>query len=109
MSKVSAIVLAAGLSRRMGAQNKLLMQINGRPMIEQVLEHVAESRCEEMVVVTSEDTVAHLPKAYRIIINDQPDSGMTSSIQTGYPTLRKRCDWLYDLLRGSTFYHLPGV
>ncbi|MEM9329048.1 MAG: nucleotidyltransferase family protein [Bacteroidota bacterium] len=82
-SGVSAIVLAAGFSRRMGSKNKLLMSINGRPMIDQVLEQVAESSCGELVVVSSPSTASSLPENYRLAINDQPDQGMTSSIQTG--------------------------
>ena len=31
--KLSAIILAAGGSRRMGDPNKLLLQLNGKPMI----------------------------------------------------------------------------
>ncbi len=83
MSKISAVVLAAGLSRRMGDQNKLIMLINGRPMIEQVLDHVAESKCHELIVVSNEDTRQHLPEDYRIVVNDEPNAGMTSSIQVG--------------------------
>jgi len=39
---VSAIILAAGLSTRMGAQNKLLADICGRPLIRRVVETVAQ-------------------------------------------------------------------
>ena len=35
--KIAAIVLAAGQSRRMGPVNKLLMEIEGVPMVERVL------------------------------------------------------------------------
>jgi molybdenum cofactor cytidylyltransferase len=37
MAEVSAIVLAAGLSRRMGAENKLLLEIGGQTLIRYVV------------------------------------------------------------------------
>ncbi len=37
MDRIAAIILAAGLSRRMGAQNKLLMPIAGTPLIRRVV------------------------------------------------------------------------
>ena len=36
MSEATAILLAAGLSRRMGAKNKLLLPIGGTPMVRHV-------------------------------------------------------------------------
>ncbi len=39
MDDVAAILLAAGLSRRMGVQNKLLLPVDGKPMVR----HLAET------------------------------------------------------------------
>ena len=36
MHSVAAILLAAGQSRRMGAQNKLLLEIKGEPLVRRV-------------------------------------------------------------------------
>jgi GTP:adenosylcobinamide-phosphate guanylyltransferase len=49
---VAAIVLAAGQSRRMGACNKLLLPIDGVPMIRRVVDNVVASRADPVVVVT---------------------------------------------------------
>ena len=38
MFKASAILLAAGLSRRMGAQNKLLLPVHGVPLVRYVVD-----------------------------------------------------------------------
>ena len=51
MSDVSAIILAAGLSRRMGEQNKLLLPVNGVPMIRHMVEIYA-SISTRIIVVT---------------------------------------------------------
>jgi len=54
MSDVSAIILAAGLSRRMGAQNKLLLPVNGVPMIRHMVEIYA-SISTRIIVVTGHE------------------------------------------------------
>lgn len=50
-SNVAIVVLAAGLSRRMGADNKLLAEIDGVPMLVQVLRQALASRANYCVVV----------------------------------------------------------
>lgn len=54
MSDVSAIILAAGLSRRMGEQNKLLLPVNGVPMIRHMVEIYA-SISTRIIVVTGHE------------------------------------------------------
>ena len=49
---IAAVVLAAGRSRRMGSPNKLLLPVNDRPMIAQVVDRVCQSRASSVVVVT---------------------------------------------------------
>ena len=48
---VSAVVLAAGESRRMGKQNKLLLPIDSVPLIRSVAEQVIASCAAEVLVV----------------------------------------------------------
>ena len=42
MPDASVILLAAGLSRRMGAENKLLLPVNGRPMVRHVVDNQSQ-------------------------------------------------------------------
>lgn len=58
MPEVTAIILAAGLSRRMGARNKLLLPIAGVPMIRHVVDvyHAATER--PVLVVTGHQAQA---------------------------------------------------
>ncbi|RME34677.1 MAG: 4-diphosphocytidyl-2C-methyl-D-erythritol kinase [Gammaproteobacteria bacterium] len=49
---VTAIVLAAGRSRRMGAANKLLLEVAGRPMVEQVVRALETPFIDRILVVT---------------------------------------------------------
>ncbi len=47
---VGAVVLAAGKSERMG-HNKLLLSLNGKKLIDNILDALAESGIDEQVVV----------------------------------------------------------
>ena len=48
---VSAILLAAGESRRMGDVNKLLLKVEGEAMVRRVARALIDSRADEVVVV----------------------------------------------------------
>lgn len=50
--KIAAIVLAAGQSKRMGPVNKLLMEIDGTPMVQRVVTAVREGGVDDICVVT---------------------------------------------------------
>jgi molybdenum cofactor cytidylyltransferase len=64
---VSAIVLAAGLSKRMGNENKLLLPYNDKTIIETTLQHLLDAGMEEIIVITGHEaklvstTIQHLP------------------------------------------------
>ena len=81
-----AIVLAAGLSRRMGTENKLLKSLAGRPLISHALDMVAELGLRQLLVIAGQDVdgiAALLPRGSRLIANDQATEGMGSSIARG--------------------------
>jgi molybdenum cofactor cytidylyltransferase len=87
---IAAIVLAAGLARRMGRQ-KLLLQFKGKPVVrwsvEAVLPHVGDC-----VVVTGEDDAAVRAAlnglAVRVAVNPRPQDGQGSSIAVGAAALK---------------------
>ena len=84
---VTAILLAAGSSRRMGDSNKLLLPWKGKPLAVITAEHILEAGVGELIIVTGHQApetsaaLSHLPA--RIIHNPQHEQGMTSSIRTG--------------------------
>jgi molybdenum cofactor cytidylyltransferase len=84
---VTAIVLAAGLSTRMGKQNKLLLSFGKKTVIETVSQNLIAAGLPEIIVVTGHeaDTVkeklAHL--SVNVIYNAAYEEGMTTSIQAG--------------------------
>jgi len=84
---LSAILLAAGSSRRMGSANKLLLPWMDKTVIAHTTEQLLAAGIEELIVVTGYDsdaieTALHtLP--LRIVHNPHHLTGMTGSIQTG--------------------------
>ena len=97
-NKISAILLAAGLSSRMG-QPKLLLPWGGTTVLGQVVSIFAESGIEEIVVVTGgareqvERLVEKLAEIFpvRTVYNPEYVHGeMLSSIQAGLTALDSR-------------------
>ncbi len=84
---VTAILLAAGSSRRMGAQNKLLLAWRGEPMLLRVARALEGSGVGEPVVVLGHEAelVRELLEGLRVrfVYNPEHLRGMTSSIQAG--------------------------
>jgi len=88
MSKptITAILLAAGSSTRMGKTNKLLLPFGESLMIQLRLTQIQNADIDELIVVLgheAEKVKAHLPKGVSTVFNDQHLKGMTSSIQAG--------------------------
>ena len=85
-TNLAAILLAAGFSRRMGGENKLLKELGGRPLIGHVLGTVGKLDLGQLIVVlgTSADQVAPLLPASAVVVrNDRAGEGMGSSLAAG--------------------------
>lgn len=70
----------------MGKKNKLLLPINGQPLIQKTISSVQASQVFDIVVVLGHDTATIdplIPKSIKKTINQNYHSGMTSSIQAG--------------------------
>ena len=84
--KVTAIVLAAGASRRFGSP-KLLARLAGRPVLEHVLDAVVAARLIDVVVVLGTDSDAVIDavtwRTERIRVNPRPMDGLSSSLRIG--------------------------
>ncbi len=88
--KVTAIVLAAGKSARMGS-NKLLADIGGKPMIRHAVDAALASAVDRIIVVTGRDAdlVAHALSGMNVDIIHNPNyaDGISTSIKTGLAAL----------------------
>jgi len=84
MIRISAILLAAGLSRRMGT-DKLLLDYQGKSMIRHSIDLMSELQVYERIVITSDARIEHLtlPSGIRLYVNPAPESGQSASIRIG--------------------------
>ena len=88
---VSALVLAAGRSTRMGPVNKLLAPLGGRAMVRAVVDELAGSSVRPVVVVTGHEAgrvqEALAGSGVRLVHNPEYRQGLSGSIRTGLAAL----------------------
>ena len=100
-SKISAIIMASGKSKRMGT-NKLLLEYGGITFIENTLEKVLNENFYELAIVISDKKVRkkcqdYIKKSEKdekkiyIVDNKKSEKGQSESIKIGLKTLGK-CD-----------------
>lgn len=93
MIKISAVLLAAGFSRRMGALNKLELTVHGKPMIRHsVMTLLASDVCDLSVVVGHQSrAIRGLLRGLDINIVYNPDfaAGQMTSAHTGLLALTR--------------------
>jgi molybdenum cofactor cytidylyltransferase len=87
MDSFAAIILAAGLSRRMEARNKLLLPVGGKPMIRHVVETYLAAVDGQVCVVTGFEAdrikvaLAGLP--IQFVRNADYEAGQPFSVRAG--------------------------
>lgn len=91
MLKVSAIVLAAGESKRMAGRNKLLLPLGGKTIIECTVDAILAARVDDVIVVLGHEAAAIQKvlhkRSLRFTLNPNYRGGMASSIQAGVAAL----------------------
>lgn len=84
---IGGVLLAAGQSQRMGAQNKLLAEIDGVPIIRRTAQALIDGGLNDLVIVTGHEhrlvaaALDDLPVT--CIYNDEYQSGQASSVACG--------------------------
>lgn len=90
MSEICAIVLAAGESKRMGSP-KMLLPYRGATIIETVIQNIASSSVEKILVVLGADRykILKLISEYPVMhcYNADYKTGMLSSVKCGFSRL----------------------
>jgi len=92
---LSAILLAAGESRRMGTVNKLTLPIAGTPLLRRTAETLARSGLAELVVVVgyeqevTRELLQGIPA--RIVYNEAYSEGQMTSVYQGLAALNEPC------------------
>ena len=82
MPEIEAVILAAGLSERMGT-GKLLLPLGNSTVIRQFLAGFPFSHFEQVILVYHDERVARIARAFPVSLchNDNPKAGISSSIQ----------------------------
>lgn len=103
---ISALVLAAGGSTRMG-RPKLAMPVAGTPMVRRAAQAAVQSRCREVVVVLGTHADVYRPLLdslpVRVVENPDPTEGMGSSIRIGVEAVSADADGLVLMLADQPF------
>lgn len=90
-ARIAALVLAAGMSTRMGATNKLLADLGGETMVRRVVKQVLASRLDDVVVVTGhqhEQVAGELSDLdCRLVQNPLFETGLASTLRAGLAAL----------------------
>jgi molybdenum cofactor cytidylyltransferase len=92
---IAGIVLAAGLSRRMG-RAKMLMPVDGRAIIRHAVESVLAGGVDSVWVVTGPDVepieAALAGLTVQIVVNPAPEEGQSGSLRAGIAALPPSVD-----------------
>jgi molybdenum cofactor cytidylyltransferase len=92
---VSAVVLAAGLSTRMG-RNKLLLRYKDKALVARVVDALLASKIDEVIVVLGYETEkvrAELQgKPVRLVHNPDYKEGLSTSVRIGVDAVSRKAD-----------------
>ncbi len=93
---IAAVILAAGRSSRMGAENKLLADVGGRPMVRRVVEAALASAARPVIVVTGHQSAqvrrALDGLAVTLVENPHYADGLSTSLRCGLDAVPEDVD-----------------
>ena len=110
---ISAVILAAGESKRMGKQNKLLLPVAGEALLVKLIKSVCDSDVGQVIVV-----IGHEAEKIRRKLNNFPLSfvynpnfseGMTTSIKSGLKEVSPDCDGYMICLADMPFINTSEI
>ena len=100
---ISAILLAAGQSKRMGGENKLTKKIQGVPLIKHSVKNILAASIDELIIILGyqKEIIEKLidkNKKIKSVFNKDFESGMASSIKVGLNHLSKNTEYFFICL-----------
>lgn len=91
---IAALLLAAGQSKRMGANNKLVAEVNGQPLVRHVADAAIGGLGNDLTVVTGAEPEKILAALEGVnaqtVFNPDFDQGLSTSLRTGIQALAGR-------------------
>ncbi|MFQ5918661.1 MAG: NTP transferase domain-containing protein [Thermoplasmata archaeon] len=103
---ISAVVLAAGTSSRMG-RPKPLLEVDGRRLLERVLGAVRGSGAEEVVLVLgshADRVLEEVPlDGAKVVVNERYPEGLSTSIRAGIHALSAEAESSFVVLADQPF------
>ena len=81
---ISAILLAAGISRRMG-EDKLLLIYSGKSLLQRAVDLLSVLPVFEKFLVTTNERLGKIdiPRDVQVVINTDPEAGQSGSVKLG--------------------------
>ena len=110
---ISAVILAAGESRRMGKQNKLFLPVGGEALLVKLVKALCHSDVGQVLVV-----IGYEAEQIRLELNDLAVSfvynhnfreGMTTSIKSGIREVSQDCDGFLICLADMPFLNTSEI
>lgn len=89
---ITGIIMASGFSNRMG-RDKLLIEINGKKIIEWVIEALKDSNLDEIILVYRTDEIKKIAESYGIktVFNPNAHLGQSQSVILGVSISKGDC------------------
>ena len=111
--RVTALVLAAGASRRMRGRDKLMEPVAGVPVLRRVVEAALASRADRVLVVLPPDAQARrgalAGSAAEIVVAQDAAEGMAASLGAGMRALGEATDAVVILLADMPETEAAGI
>ena len=114
---ISAILLAAGQSKRMDGENKLTKEIKGIPLIKLSVKNILASSIDELIIVLGHqkeiiEELIDKKEKIKCVFNKNFESGMASSIKIGLNNLPEKTEAFFiclgdmPMVNQDTYNHL---
>jgi molybdenum cofactor cytidylyltransferase len=104
---ISAIILAAGESKRMG-RTKQLLDVGGKPLLQHILEPIRQTGVDEVILVLGHEAEQIQKKipipGIKVVLNPDYREGMITSIRQGLQALDPRSEAFFIVLGDQ-----PGI
>ena len=94
---ITAILLAAGQSKRLFNQNKLIKNYKGKPLINHAVQSIIKSKIEKLIIVLGFEYLKvnkkiNKNKKIKFVINRNYTRGISSSIKCGLKKISNKSD-----------------